>query len=135
MATALPGWGKNDYGQSAPPTGNDFVAVSTIYGHSLALRLDGSIVGWGDDNRGQATPPPDNNDFVAIAAGQYHSLGLKSDWSIVSWGDYTGTPPAGNDYVAIAAGGRHNGTFSVRLRRRRAMILWPSRQASITASV
>jgi alpha-tubulin suppressor-like RCC1 family protein len=70
------------------------------------LKSDGSVVGWGYNYSGQATPP-DVNDFVAIAAGSSHSLALKLDGSIVSWGyndngEYT--PPDGNDYVAIAAG-------------------------------
>ena len=33
--------------------------------HNRALKSDGSIVGWGRDTFGQATPP-DGNDYVAI---------------------------------------------------------------------
>jgi hypothetical protein len=71
--------------------------------------LAGSIVGWGGNQGGEATPP-DGNDFVAIAAGSSHSLALKSDGSIVGWGNnYSGqaTPPVGNDFVAITAGFSH----------------------------
>jgi hypothetical protein len=78
--------------------------------HGLALRKDGSILAWGIDDCGQATPPA-GNDFVAIAAGYYHSIALKSDGSIVAWGDNTfgqTTAPAGNDFVEIAAGLDHN---------------------------
>ena len=67
----------------------------------------GSIVGWGSNSAGQATPP-DGNDFVAIAAGAGNSLALKSDGSIVGWGyniDGQATPPEGNDFAAIDAGG------------------------------
>ena len=45
----------------------------------------GSIVGWGDNEYGQATPPS-GNDYVAIAGGGDHSLALKADGSIVGWG-------------------------------------------------
>lgn len=87
------------------------MAIAAKEEYSLALKKDGSIVGWGENLDGQATPP-EGNDFVAIAAGHYyHSLALKSDGSIVGWGndDYgQATPPEGNDFVAIAAGGGHS---------------------------
>ncbi|MDD5134204.1 MAG: hypothetical protein PHP01_02180 [Phycisphaerae bacterium] len=78
--------------------------------HNLALKFDGTIVGWGDNSSHQATPPA-GNDFVAIATGGQYSLALKSDSSIVGWGDNhygQATSPIGNDFVAIAAGGEHS---------------------------
>jgi alpha-tubulin suppressor-like RCC1 family protein len=74
------------------------------------LKSDGSIVGWGYDRGGRATPPSDS-DFTAISAGASHSLALKSDDSIVGWGgnDYgQATPPDGNDFAEIAAGDSHS---------------------------
>jgi len=74
------------------------------------LKDDGSIVGWGYNGYGQATPPT-GKDYKAIAGGTYHSLALKSDNSIVGWGlndDGQATPPIGIDYTAIAAGGYHS---------------------------
>ena len=40
---------------------NDFVAIAAGYGHSLAIKEDGSIVGWGWNRSGQTTVP-DGND-------------------------------------------------------------------------
>jgi alpha-tubulin suppressor-like RCC1 family protein len=40
---------------------NDFVAIAAGYGHSLAIKEDGSIVGWGYNHDGQTTVP-DGND-------------------------------------------------------------------------
>jgi outer membrane protein assembly factor BamB/alpha-tubulin suppressor-like RCC1 family protein len=93
-----------------PIDGTGNLAVSAGLEYDLALKRDGSIVGWGRNDYGQATPPA-GNDYVAIAAGYDHSLALKQDGSIVGWGrnDYgQATPPAGNDYVAIAAGNDHS---------------------------
>jgi len=126
---SIVGWGMDHLAQARPPKGTDFVTVvtggytvcSSMMGcehleYSLALKSDGSIVGWGRNDHGQATPP-DGNDFIAIAAGTEHGLALKSDGSIVGWGNngnYTGdwlgqaTPPEGNDFVAIAAGDAHS---------------------------
>ena len=75
--------------------------------HSLRLKADGSVVGWGANASGQS----ENQDghFVAIAAGDGHSLGLKADGSVVGWGDnYFGQAARkGGAFVAIAAGGGH----------------------------
>jgi hypothetical protein len=86
------------------------VAIAAGAFHSLALKTDGSVVGWGRNNRGQATAPG-GNDFVAIAAGAVHSLALKTDGSVVGWGRNNkgqATAPGGNDFVAIYAGNSHN---------------------------
>ncbi|MHC4573628.1 MAG: RCC1 domain-containing protein [Planctomycetota bacterium] len=104
-------WGEDYYRrQATPPDGNDYMAIAAGAWHSLALKSDGSIVGWGNNDFGQATPPA-GNDYVATASGYWHSLALKSDGSIAGWGyDANGqaTPPDGNDYVGIAAGWYHS---------------------------
>ena len=91
-------------------SGDTYVAIAAGPDHSLALKADGSIFGWGYNYYGQASPPA-GSDYVAIAGGYYHGLALKADGSIVGWGyNRYGqvSPPAGNDYVAIAAGRLHS---------------------------
>ncbi len=71
----------------------------------------GSIVGWGYNSNGQATPP-EGNDFVAIAAGAQFSLGLKADGSILGRGTniygQCDVPYPNSEFAAIAAGGVHS---------------------------
>ena len=87
-------------------------AVAAGGWHNLALKSDGTVVGWGDNGAGQATPPAGLTDVVAIAAGFSYSLALKSDRTVVGWGDNfygEATPPAGlTDVIAIAAGFLHS---------------------------
>lgn len=65
--------------------------------HTLALRSDGQMLGWGDNSSGQlgdgttinqAVPVKvqGNNDIVAVAAGFSHSLALKSNGTVLTWG-------------------------------------------------
>jgi hypothetical protein len=52
----------------------------------LQSSFAGSIVDWGGNEYGEATPP-DGNDFVAIAAGYNHSLAIKRSCEYVLAGD------------------------------------------------
>jgi hypothetical protein len=112
--------------------GNDFVSVSASFEHSLFLRSDGSIVGWGRNDYGQATPPV-GNDFATVAAGGWHSLALKSDGSIVGWGWNSygqATSPVGNDFMAVAAGNYH----SLALKTNGSIIGWGRNNCGQTTS-
>ena len=106
-------WGEDGYGAAIYPAGNDFTAIAAGGTYGLALKADGSIVGWGGGNEsGQATPPG-GCDFTAIAAGQSHGLAL-TDGSIVAWGsnnfDQATLPEEYKDYnfTAVAAGDHHS---------------------------
>jgi hypothetical protein len=106
FAASVRGWGFTAINSSALRSAS--IAAGGSY--SLALKSNGSIIGWGYNNSGQATPPAGNN-FVAVAAGGYHSLALKSDGSIAGWGrNYYGqaAPPSGNNFNAISAGTYHS---------------------------
>lgn len=88
------------------------------YYHSLAIKTDGSVVGWGriDDWYGMdeipLTPPEPNSDFTSLGVGYSHSLGLKADGSVVCWGaNWDGElniPSPNSDFVSIAAGLFHS---------------------------
>lgn len=101
-------WGSSDaFGLlSGAPVGNDFIAVAANDFHSLALRSDGTVAGWGYDHRGQVSNTP--NDVIAIAVGVFHSLALRSDGTVVSWGSddfgLVTSTPQDDGFIAIAAG-------------------------------
>ena len=74
------------------------VAIAAGDDYSLALKADGTVVGWGANNTGQTNIPAGLSNVVAIAAGCNHSLALKADGTVVGWGDngtgQTIIPPA-----------------------------------------
>ena len=78
---------------------NGLLAAGGVFdaGHSLAIRVDGSIACWGLNDCGQAPPDGVPGNFVAIAAGDNHSLALRVDGSIACWGrnGHGQAPPAG----------------------------------------
>ena len=74
-----------------PPAGIG-IAVSSGGRHSCALhKTAGSILCWGDNEHGQASPPTTGT-YTAIASGETHSCAIRSDGIVVCWGSITVNP-------------------------------------------
>ncbi len=112
QSTVPPGtvyaWGYDVYGQTnVPATATNIIAVAVdqIQGtYTLALRNDGTVIGWGG---GYGTNIPSSvTNVVAIAAGGMLGVALRADGSVVSWGapSATNIPPAATNIIAISAG-------------------------------
>jgi hypothetical protein len=104
---------------------SNVVAIAAGDFHTLALRADGSVIGWGDDSYGQTNVPSTLINVVAIASGNYHGLallpaipwlqwqvtsgGLVLQWrgtAVLQWapfpsGPYTDVPCQGNGYTNV----------------------------------
>lgn len=74
------------------------IDIAGGYSHSLALRADGTVWGWGSNwdgalgsgptwNRHVAEPILGIEDVIQIAAGSGHSLALRSDGTVWGWGN------------------------------------------------
>ena len=93
---------------------NDIIALGGDVSHSfgLALQAESTVMGWGDNDSGQATIPSGLSNVVALAAGAEHSLALCQDGTVAAWGDsYYGkntTPAMAANVVSIGTGRDHN---------------------------
>ena len=80
---------------------HDWTTIASSFTHSLALKANGTLWGWGQDLYGQlgvgrssrrdtkrSTPVPTvpGNDWKQVAAGGGHSLALRSDGTLWAWG-------------------------------------------------
>ncbi|QOV90947.1 hypothetical protein [Humisphaera borealis] len=69
------------------PTGlKDVVAIAAGNDYTLALRKDGTVIGWGDHAYGKLAIPLGLRDVVAIAAGPEYALAMRRDGTVVGWG-------------------------------------------------
>lgn len=102
-----------------------FQSVSAGLDHSLALRCDGTVEAWGNNDFGQCDVPPlpAGLTYVEVSAGGARadgydstyglSVARRSDGSVVAWGDNihgqhdVPALPAGLTYVEVAAGSLH----------------------------
>jgi len=126
--TLIP-WGRNDHGQASIPITATNVIVPDPYRlarpvpypqitfaggglHSLAIRGDGVVIGWGTNVLGASTIPPTLANPYSIAAGYSHSLAMQSDGTVLAWGDNSHAQisvPAGlKNVVMVGAGQLHS---------------------------
>lgn len=92
------------------PAGDDFIEIAGGKDYAVALRADGSLVSWGDDNTIENSTPA-GTDFIAISAGEQHAIALRANGSVVGWGRNNKgqiNPPPYSDFVKISAGIEHN---------------------------
>jgi len=144
-------WGLNQYGQLGNGTETDSnlpVKVSQVSGfeniiaiaagaeHSVALKNDGTVWMWGNNNRGQLgkegiplskepIPVSGISDVRFIAAGAYHTLAVTNNETVSAWGwneykqlgnstvtaDFSSRPetiPGLSDIKAVASGTYHS---------------------------
>jgi alpha-tubulin suppressor-like RCC1 family protein len=100
-------WGKNDYGQSSPPSGT-FRQVGAGFTHSCGLHSDGTIVCWGNNNLGQLNHP--TGTFTQISVGGHHACGVRNNGDLFCWGrNNVGqtTSPTGT-FKQVSAGSNHS---------------------------
>lgn len=78
---------------------SDWAAIGAGYSHALAIKKDGSLWAWGNNEHGQLglgeadqVPHPaparvgTGTDWVAVDGGGAHTVALKTDGSVWSWG-------------------------------------------------
>jgi len=96
------------------------VAIAAGAYHTLALKADGTVLGWGagivnkdaNPDYGQSLVPVGLSNVVAIAAGAYHSLAVIADGTMVAWGantyGQTHVPNGLSNVISLAVrGGYH----------------------------
>jgi len=84
------------------------IAIAAGLDHSLALRDNGQVVGWGWGSLGETNFPPDLTNAVAISAGGYFSIVLRADKTVFATGRIsTNILPTLTNIVGIACGYGH----------------------------
>jgi sugar lactone lactonase YvrE len=96
------------------PTGlRDVVSVQTGATWALALKADGTVVGWGNNDYGVLNIPAGLSNVVELAVGSTHVVALKLDGTVAAWGANAFGPGVDEDWrnltgvKSIKAGDMH----------------------------
>jgi hypothetical protein len=106
-------WGDAGSAQTTVPAAALSGVTATAAGaqHTLALKGDGQVVAWGNNDDGQSGVPVGLSGVKAIAAGHAHSVAVKTDGTVTAWGANTDgqctAPPLLTGVKAVAAGLSH----------------------------
>ena len=69
------------------PTGlSNVVVVCCGSGHTAAVRADGTVVCWGNNDYGQCNVPVVLDSVVMLSCGGDHTAAVRADGSVVCWG-------------------------------------------------
>ncbi len=122
-AGQLRAWGSDSDGQiTRLPTEGTYIAVAAGDAHGLALRADGTVMAWGQNDSGQCNVPAGT--YRAVAAGADFSLAIRTDGSLAVWGGNSdgqvSRAPAGKDFTAVDGGE----AFAVALRANGSLVAW-----------
>ena len=122
-AGQLRAWGSDSDGQVTRLTTEDtYIAVAAGDAHGLALRSDGTVVTWGQNDEGQCNVPAGT--YRSIGAGANFSLAIRTDGSLAVWGGNSegqvSRAPAGKDFTAVDGGE----AFAVALRSNGSLVAW-----------
>jgi alpha-tubulin suppressor-like RCC1 family protein len=105
-------WGDNEYGQLGDGTNDEYtdkntpvqigtdtnwVSIAAGFGHTIALKSNGTLWAWGNNEYGQLGDDTYTNEnapvqigtdtnWVFIAAGLGHTIALKSNGTLWAWG-------------------------------------------------
>ncbi|HWY30505.1 MAG TPA: immunoglobulin domain-containing protein, partial [Candidatus Acidoferrum sp.] len=114
LVVPLVAWGDNIFGESnAPSATTSALTISAGDYHNLALRSDGTVIGWGDyyvgyTNYGPVMVPSGLTNAVSVSASGDFDLALRADGTVLGWGtDDSGqldVPTGLTNDVAIATG-------------------------------
>ncbi len=94
--------GENGAGQLDAPAGlTNAVAVAAGEYFSLALKNNGTVVGWGDNTYGETNIPIGLSNVVGIAAGAYHGVAVLANGSVTNWGSYSDAPDNSGNFASV----------------------------------
>ena len=104
-------YGGEQWGQFDVPASVQQVHQLEIGRHALALLTNRTVVAWGANSFGEATPPQDLNNVRLIRVAEFHSVAVRSDDSVVCWGNNgvgQCTPPTDLGAVLDVRSGSHS---------------------------
>ena len=83
--------------------------ITTRQNTTCAIKTDGTLTCWGNNDAGKASPP--TGTFTQVTLGWYSTCGLKTDGTVACWGETANNQnagfPTGQTFTQISSGEVH----------------------------
>lgn len=102
-------WGTTNFNFSGPLfppfSATNIATLAAGPYHSLACRLDGTVVAWGNAAFNKILVPTGLSNVVRVAAGTHSSIALKRNGTVTSWGNVGAAPNSLSNVIAVSTQG------------------------------
>ncbi len=85
-----------------PPRATNAIAVAAGFSHDVALRSDGTVVGWGANSQ-RGIVPAEATNITAVAYSAFDTFALRSDGQVIAWNDTGQSFPMPWTWTNVAA--------------------------------
>ena len=125
----------DNYGNTALPPNLGEVRSISASNHTLAIRSDGTVFAWGNNDNGQATPPADLGKCIQVATQTFASCAIRESGQVVTWGWPNGggnLPPVNLGPCVAISGGE---SFFAAIKANGTVVSWGSNAGTVPASL
>lgn len=113
----------------SPMPGSTFASSASRYqaieagkNHTCGIKLDNTVVCWGDNTHGQANAPA--GQFLSVSAGDVYSCGINFESQLVCWGHAAIPAAPDGRFTDVVVGDNHACAVTRAVENRNQIICW-----------
>ena len=109
-------------GSTFASSASRYQAIEAGKNHTCGIKLDNTVVCWGDNTHGQANAPQGR--FLSVSAGDVYSCGIDFESQLVCWGHAAIPAAPDGRFTDVAVGDDHACAVTIAVNNANQIICW-----------